>query len=60
MNNSRNSTLEILRIISMIMVIGLHYMNKTIGEIFSCEISKRNTNFDKNKNINLNNLEYNF
>ncbi len=31
MNNSRNSTLEILRIISMIMVIGLHYMNKTIG-----------------------------
>jgi hypothetical protein len=26
------------------------FMNKTIGEIFSCEISKRNTNFDKNKN----------
>jgi len=31
MKNSRNSTLEILRIISMMMVIGLHYMNKTIG-----------------------------
>lgn len=38
MNNSRNSTLEILRIISMVMVIGLHYMNKTIGGGFNTEL----------------------
>ena len=37
MNNSRNSTLEILRIISMIMVIGLHYMNISIGGGFNTE-----------------------
>jgi len=38
MKNSRNSTLEILRIISMMMVIGLHYMNKTIGGGFNTEL----------------------
>lgn len=38
MKNSRNSTLEILRIISMIMVIGLHYMNKTIGGGLNTEL----------------------
>jgi len=29
------------------------FMNKTIGEIFSCEISKKYTNFDENKNKTL-------
>ena len=29
------------------------FMNKTIGEIFSCEISKKYTNFDLNKNKTL-------
>ena len=38
MNSSRNSTLELLRIISMIMVIGLHYMNKTIGGGLNTEL----------------------
>ena len=38
MKNSRNSTLEILRIISMIMVIGLHYMNRTIGGGLNTEL----------------------
>lgn len=31
MRSKRNSTLEVLRIISMMMVIGLHYMNVRIG-----------------------------
>ena len=38
MNNSRNSTLEILRIISMMMVIGLHYMNQSIGGGLNTEL----------------------
>ena len=31
MNKQRNSTLELLRVLSMIGVLGLHYMNKSIG-----------------------------
>ena len=38
MKNSRNSTIETLRIISMIMVIGLHYMNKTMGGGLNTEL----------------------
>ena len=34
----RNSTLEILRIISMIMVVGLHYMNRSIGGGLNTEL----------------------
>lgn len=29
----RNSTIEILRIVAMLFVVGLHYMNYTIGGV---------------------------
>ena len=38
MSKNRNSTLEILRILSMMMVIGLHYMNKSIGGGLNTEL----------------------